>query len=258
MRAPKTDCSKGAEAHSRCNQRAYENVLYGKHVHVVHIGALSESGKRIEQNVSALSSLIDLGLTAVGSLSSHLQADNKSLLQGVILALAVVNIISITLAVVILIYIRKRYQCKLQAASAMSDATQTPQKNNPLIFDVPGTNLHAFEGSNPVWNKNLLSAATSCANDEVYLDQKSLNSLDENAIAEEKDYFNIQNPGTYNYQETLFLKDKQSKDANNSQETSSQDFLTAALASHEQSKYTEKSGKVVYSFSNAGLESTDL
>ncbi|XP_067838233.1 cadherin-related family member 2-like [Heptranchias perlo] len=217
----------------------------------------------IEQNVSALSRLIDIGLITVDSFSSHLQSDNNVFLHRVIFVLAAANIISIALAAFVPMCIRQRYQRKLKAASAMSVTVLTSAKSNPSIFDVPGTNMHTSEGSNPIWNKTPISEATCCFNDEASLDQKSLNSLDENAIADEKDYFNIRKPGTYKYQEkrgNVLLKSARKRDAKNSQEVAAQDFLTVALASREESKYMEKlkSGKMVYLFSNDGLECTDL
>ncbi|XP_067884883.1 cadherin-related family member 2-like [Heterodontus francisci] len=217
----------------------------------------------IEQNVSALSRLIDTGLITVGSHSSHLQTDSKDVLHRVIFVLAAANIISITLAAFIPMCIRQRYQRKLKAASAMSATVLTSVKSNPMIGDVPGTNMHTSEGSNPIWNKILFSEVTSCFNDEACLDQKSLNSLDDNVIADEKDYFNIRKPGTHKYQDerdNAFLKSAREKDVKNSQEVAAQDFLTVALASRQEGEYMKKleSGKMVYLLSNDGLKCTDL
>uniref|UniRef100_UPI00398EC01B cadherin-related family member 2-like n=1 Tax=Pristiophorus japonicus TaxID=55135 RepID=UPI00398EC01B len=215
----------------------------------------------IEQNVSALSRLIDIGLTTVGVLSSHLQSDNKDILHRVIFVLVAANVISVGLAAFVPLCIRQRYQRKLKAASAMSVTVLTSTKSNPLIFDVPGTNRHTSEGSNPIWNKALFSEAACRFNDEAGLDQKSLNSLDDNATGDEKEYFNIRKPGTYKYQEKrgdVFLKSARRKEVKNSQEVADQDFLTMALASREEGKYMQKlkSGKMM--FSDDGLKCTDL
>ncbi|XP_078413762.1 uncharacterized protein LOC144690215 [Cetorhinus maximus] len=137
----------------------------------------------------------------------------------------------------------------------MSATVLTSVKSSPMIGDVPGTNMHTSEGSNPVWNKILFNEATNYFNAEACLDQNSLNSIDDNVIADEKDYFYIRKPGTYKYKDkraNIFLKGAQERDMKNSQ-----GFLTAALASHEESKHME-SGKMVYLFSNEGLKCTDL
>ncbi|XP_072451060.1 cadherin-related family member 2-like isoform X2 [Chiloscyllium punctatum] len=214
--------------------------------------------RQLEQNVSVLSKLIDMGLIIVGSNDSHLQPDNKNILYGVIFILAGANIISITLAAFVPVCIRQSYQHKLKAASAMTATVMTSVRSNPMIGDVPGTNMHSSEGSNPIWNKTLFSEASSYFNAEACLDEKSLNSLDDNVIADEKDYFNIRKPSKYKDQD--ILKGAQGKDVTNSQEMASQEFLSVVLASHEECKKTEKleSGKTVCLFSNKGLKCTDL
>ncbi|XP_043561476.1 cadherin-related family member 2-like isoform X5 [Chiloscyllium plagiosum] len=213
--------------------------------------------RQLEQNVSVLSKLIDMGLVIVGSNDSHQQPDNKNVLYGVIFILAGANIISITLAAFVPVCIRQSYQHKLKAASAMTATVMTSVKSNPMIGDVPGTNMHTSEGSNPIWNKTLFSEASSYFN-EACLDEKSLNSLDDNVIADEKDYFNIRKPS--NYKDQDILKGAQGKDVTNSQEMASQDFLSVVLASHEECKKIEKleSEKTVCLFSNKGLKCIDL
>ncbi|XP_038661616.1 cadherin-related family member 2-like isoform X3 [Scyliorhinus canicula] len=183
--------------------------------------------RQMEQNVSVLSGLIDTGLITVGSRSSHLQSDNKDVLYGVIFILVATNIISITVAAFVPVCIRQRYQRKLKAALALSATVLTSVRSNPMISVAPGTNMHASEGSNPVWNRALFSEATCHFNAEACLDQKSLNSIDDNVIADEKDYFNIRKPGIYKRQ------DKREKGARERDVKNSQDFLTAALASRE-------------------------
>ncbi|XP_072371962.1 cadherin-related family member 2-like isoform X2 [Scyliorhinus torazame] len=206
---------------------------------------------QMEQNVSVLSRLIDTGLITVGSRSSHLQSDNKDVLYRVIFILVATNIISITLAAFVPVCVRQRYQRKLKAASALSATVLTSVRSNPMVDAAPGTNMHASEGSNPIWNKALFSEATCHFNAGACLDQKSLNSIDDNVIADEKDYFNIRKPGIYKRQ------DKREKGARGRDVKNSQDFLTAALESREESKCTDP-GKLVYLFSNEGLKCTDL
>ncbi|XP_048383729.2 cadherin-related family member 2-like isoform X2 [Stegostoma tigrinum] len=213
---------------------------------------------QIEQNVSVLSKLIDMGLVTVDSISSHLQPDSKNVLYGVIFILAAANIISVTLAAFVPICIRQSYRHKLKAASAMTATVMTSVKSNPMIADVPGTNMHTLEGSNPIWNKTLLSETSSYFNEESCLDKKSLNSLDDNVVADEKDYFNIRKPGQYKDQD--ILKGAQERDVKNSQQMLSQDFLSVALAAHEEHKFMEKleCRKIGCLFSNKSLKCTDL
>ncbi|XP_051876092.1 cadherin-related family member 2-like isoform X6 [Pristis pectinata] len=217
----------------------------------------------IEKNVSALTSLIDLGLRAVGSLSSHLKSDNKANLHRVISILAVANITSVALAVLLPVYIRQRYQRKLKAASSISVAQLTSVKRNPMVFDVPGTNMYTTEGSNPIWNKTQFIEVTSCFNEDTCSDQQSLNSLDDNPIADEKDYFNIREPNTYKYQEkrgNVFFISAQKSDSENSHEATAHNFLSIALASHEERKCVgkPKSGKMINLLNNRRLNGTDL
>ncbi|XP_072113227.1 cadherin-related family member 2-like [Mobula birostris] len=193
----------------------------------------------IEKNISALASLIDLGLTTLSSLSSHLKPDNKADLHRVIFVLATANITSIALAVLLPVFIRQRYLRKLKAASALSVAELTFMRRNPMVLDVPGTNMYTTEGSNPIWNNTQLREGTSCFNDDMCFDRKSLNSLDDNAIADE-DYFNIREMNSSKYQEqrgNAFSINAQKRDSEGPQEAIAHNFLAMALASHEERKY---------------------
>ncbi|XP_032874424.1 cadherin-related family member 2-like isoform X1 [Amblyraja radiata] len=220
----------------------------------------------IEKNVSTLSSLIELGLRSVGSLSSRLKADNEAALHRVIFILAAANITSIALAVLIPLCIRQRYRRQLKAAAAISVAELTSVRRNPMVFDIPGTNMYTIEGSNPIWNRTQISQATGSFNEDAQFDQKSLNSLDDNAIADgkdEQDYFNVREPSTDKSQEkrsNVFPVSARKSDSEKAREATVLNFLTVALASREDRKCTEelKSGEMVQLFNNDRSNATDL
>ncbi|XP_072904204.1 cadherin-related family member 2-like isoform X8 [Hemitrygon akajei] len=216
----------------------------------------------IEKNVSALASLIDLGLRTLGSLSSHLKPDNKADLHRVIFILATANVTSIALAVLLPVFIRQRYLRKLKAASAMSVAELTFMRRNPMVLDVPGTNMYTTEGSNPIWNNTQFSEGTSCFNDDMRFDQKSLSSLDDNAIADE-DYFNIREMNSSKYQEqrgNAFSINAQKSDSESPQEAIAHNFLAMVLATHEERKHIEKqkTGKMTNLLNNERPNGTNL
>ncbi|XP_078252793.1 cadherin-related family member 2-like [Rhinoraja longicauda] len=220
----------------------------------------------IEKNVSTLSSLIELGLTTVGSLSSQLKADNTAALHRAILILAAANITFIALAVLTPLCIRQRYRRQLKAASAISVAELTSVRMNPMVFDVPGTNMYTAEGSNPIWNSGQLNEATSCTNEDAHFDQKSLNSLDDNAIADEKDekdYFNVREPSLDKYQGKRGIVcpvRARNSDLETPRGATVLNFLSVALASHEDRKRAEKlkSGEMAQTFNNDRPNATDL
>ncbi|XP_064635999.1 cadherin-23-like isoform X2 [Lineus longissimus] len=68
---------------------------------------------------------------------------------------------------------RRKYKRKLRAATAMAFGSKESGLNR---LEMPGTNLHTYEGSNPIW---LETYQNNWAKEE---DQDSKNSLDDNVI----------------------------------------------------------------------------
>ncbi|XP_074647720.1 cadherin-23-like [Tubulanus polymorphus] len=92
------------------------------------------------------------------------------------LALAVVAValgVAVILLIILLWCCRRTYRRKLKAATAMAFGSKDTTMNH---LQMPGTNLHTYEGSNPIWMESYENKGFKPE------DTDSKNSLDENDI----------------------------------------------------------------------------
>lgn len=98
----------------------------------------------------------------------------KAMLIGITLGLLLLLVVSLAL----FCSQRKRYTRKLRAATALAfSSSDSTAGLHPT--EVPGTNLHSYEGSNPVWMNSYVEKWAKDT-DEVSGDSKS--SIDENVV----------------------------------------------------------------------------
>ncbi|XP_078453581.1 cadherin-related family member 2 [Lampetra planeri] len=132
----------------------------------------------------AVQKLIGLGMTGVGS-GPTFEDPNMAqlrLLEILVISLAVVLLLILTVMITITVCMRTSYQRKLKSMTAMNRAKEVKSAPAQNGTQVPGTNMHATEKSNPLWNSPVYELPDLGYIEESDPDRKSINSLDENVL----------------------------------------------------------------------------
>ncbi|XP_019693964.3 cadherin-related family member 2 isoform X2 [Felis catus] len=196
---------------------------------------LDELSVMIRNDQDSLTRLLQLGLVVLGSQESQ-ESDLPKLLSSVIIGLGVALLLVIVIMTVALVCTRKSYHRKLRAMKAAKEARRTAAGVMPSASAIPGTNMYTTERANPMLNlptKDLNFESLSSSSD---LDHMSLNSLDDNSVDLEKD------------------KQKTKKEPLHSPVELETEPLGAVLSGRK----VDTDGQQELSFTNAGLDTTDL
>ncbi|GAB5567105.1 cadherin-related family member 2 isoform X1 [Prionailurus iriomotensis] len=196
---------------------------------------LDELSVMIRNDQDSLTWLLQLGLVVLGSQESQ-ESDLPKLLSSVIIGLGVALLLVIVIMTVALVCTRKSYHRKLRAMKAAKEARRTAAGVMPSASAIPGTNMYTTERANPMLNlptKDLNFESLSSSSD---LDHMSLNSLDDNSVDLEKD------------------KQKTKKEPLHSPVELDTEPLGAVLSGRK----VDTDGQQELSFTNAGLDTTDL
>ncbi|XP_040301852.1 cadherin-related family member 2 isoform X1 [Herpailurus yagouaroundi] len=196
---------------------------------------LDELSVMIRNDQDSLTRLLQLGLVVLGSQESQ-ESDLPKLLSSVIIGLGVALLLVIVIMTVALVCTRKSYHRKLWAMKAAKEARRTAAGVMPSASAIPGTNMYTTERANPMLNlptKDLNFESLSSSSD---LDHMSLNSLDDNSVDLEKD------------------KQKTKKEPLHSPVELDTEPLGAVLSGRK----VDTDGQQELSFTNAGLDTTDL
>ncbi|KAF3828354.1 hypothetical protein GH733_005051 [Mirounga leonina] len=141
---------------------------------------LDELSVMIRNDQDSLTQLLQLGLVVLGSQESQ-ESDLQKLLVSVIIGLGVALLLVIVIMSTALMCTRKSYHRKLRAVKAAKEARKTAAGVMPLASAIPGTNMYTTERANPMLNlptEDLNFESQSSSSD---LDHMSLNSLDDNS-----------------------------------------------------------------------------
>ncbi|XP_032805797.2 cadherin-related family member 2 isoform X2 [Petromyzon marinus] len=132
----------------------------------------------------AVQKLIGLGMTGVGSGPTFEDPNiaQLRLLEILVISLAVVLLLILTVMITITVCMRRSYQRKLKSMTAMNRAKEVKSAPAQNGTQVPGTNMHATEKSNPLWNSPVYELPDLGYIEESDPDRKSINSLDENVL----------------------------------------------------------------------------
>ncbi|XP_034512593.1 cadherin-related family member 2 isoform X2 [Ailuropoda melanoleuca] len=196
---------------------------------------LDELSVMIRNNQDSMMELLQLGLVVLGSQESQ-ESDLPKLLISVITGLGVALLLVIVVMTTALLCTRKSYHRKLRAVKAAKEAQKTAAGVMPLASAIPGTNMYTAERANPMLNlptKDLNFESQSSSSD---LDHMSLNSLDDNSVDLEKD-----------------------KETTKSEPLHSpMELDTEPLGVVLSERKMDRGGQQALSFTNAGLDTTDL
>ncbi|XP_004737588.1 cadherin-related family member 2 [Mustela putorius furo] len=219
---------------------------------------LDELSVMIRNDQDSLMQLLQLGLVVLGSQESQ-ESDLPKLLVSVITGLGVALLLVIVIMTTALVCIRKSYHRKLRAVKAAKEAQKTAAGVMPLASAIPGTNMYTTERANPMLDlptKDLNFNSQSSSSD---LDHMSLNSLDDNSVDLEKDKEIIKalrspeplmGPNPCFSTGSLRLE----KEALHSPMELDTEPLGMVLSGRK----TDRGGQQELSFTNAGLDTTDL
>ncbi|XP_070543956.1 cadherin-23-like [Ptychodera flava] len=127
---------------------------------------------RYEDNLSDLYSRYSV-IAVVPAVSESTQLDYQTYLQISMGVLLFVLLFLLILLLCCYFSMRSKYQRKLRAATSGVAVTEDAKVTNNMM-NLPGTNQHKYEGSNPLWNvEGIYSMPT---------DEDEKNSLDENEV----------------------------------------------------------------------------
>uniref|UniRef100_A0ACB8EIP8 Uncharacterized protein n=1 Tax=Sphaerodactylus townsendi TaxID=933632 RepID=A0ACB8EIP8_9SAUR len=135
----------------------------------------------IQTNTEALGQLLSLGLSIIGPVDVTEPSKEKELFI-IISSLAGAVLLILLIMIVTLVNIRKSYERKLKALTALKVASKFSASAAQQGPAIPGTNKYNAEGANPVLGFSLDPCTQLDFEDTTSYDAVSLNSLDENAV----------------------------------------------------------------------------
>nr|KAG5714955.1 hypothetical protein BaRGS_000443 [Batillaria attramentaria] len=189
-----------------------------------HIDQLSANA----QMVSVLNEFNILEIVETTVKTADNERENK-LQMALILVSVILGVLCIILAVS-LYFTYKRYSRKLKAATAMAYG---PQEADLYKVDIPGTNMHSYENSNPIYLEKIMLEG----------DDDGQNSLDENALTrqplppfdEQEVCMNIY-PENHRSRNQHRQNNNHSNNGNNNNNSNSTSYLKAVISEHETSQ----------------------
>ncbi|XP_064617448.1 cadherin-23-like [Liolophura sinensis] len=98
-------------------------------------------------------------------------------------------------------FCRKKYKRKLRAATAMAFVNTGIGAKEPEMnkMDMPGTNLHAFEGSNPIWMEKYDNLGLDDNNSQNSLDANEIEASSQNQFDEQEVSLDLYNDDYENF-----------------------------------------------------------